>query len=84
MKAPEIAAGALMAIVCAFFGWLLLFKTESVVTWARGVYVKSRFHGPFAGVVQKNWYPTYLRCMGAVIWLFDAALISMFYPNGDA
>ena len=79
MTGTEMAAVLLAFIGCAVCGWLCLFRTSTVVGWLRANHARSRLVRayPFSSLVLKPWYPTYLRCMGALIWLFGAAFVCM-------
>jgi hypothetical protein len=48
-----------------------------VVGWGQKNYEKSKFvqSYPFSNMVLKPWYPTYIRCAGVFIWLWDLAII---------
>jgi hypothetical protein len=79
VTASEIAGTLLAVAGCAVCGWLCLFRTTTVLGWARGTYTKSRVVPayPFSSLVLKPWYPTYLRCKGGFIWLLGTAFVIM-------
>jgi hypothetical protein len=65
----------------AICGWLCIYKTDALVEQQRRRYEK---HGwirayPFSGMVMKSWYPTYLRCSGIFVWLWDLVLIYLLW-----
>ena len=66
----------LLNLALCICGWFLVFKTETFVTWARRRYVSRRYlqHYPFARMVMKPWYPTYLRIVGVLVWVVVAGL----------
>jgi hypothetical protein len=67
----------IMSGVFAVCGWFCVFRTNMLVTWGRKNYEKSKFVQayPFSNVVQKSWYPTYIRCAGIFIWLWALAIL---------
>jgi hypothetical protein len=67
----------IMIVVFAVCGWLGVFRTSMVVGWGRNNYAKSKLVRayPFSGMVLKSWYPTYIRCAGIFIWLWELAII---------
>jgi hypothetical protein len=66
-----------MSLGFAVCGWFCVFKTSTVVGWGQKNYEKSKFvqSYPFSNMVLKPWYPTYIRCAGVFIWLWDLAII---------
>jgi hypothetical protein len=70
MRSHGAIALAVISLSFYIFGFLCIFKTKMVVEWGRRSYDKSGFLSPFASLVAKPWYPTYIRCMGAFIWLW--------------
>lgn len=79
MTVSAITATAIAAFGLASVGWMCLFKTSTVVRWARTNYARSKVTRayPFSNLVEKTWYPTYLRCMGVFASLFAALLVSI-------
>ena len=75
----NMAPAWLLVLGLAASGWLLLFRTTTFVKWGRNSYAKSRIvrAWPFANLVMKPWYATYLRCAGVFILMFDAAFACM-------
>ncbi len=76
----QVAMGVLIAgfAVC---GWLCLYKTEMLVAQQRRRYEEHwwvRIY-PFSNVVMQEWYPTYLRCAGVFVWIFDLFLIYLIW-----
>jgi len=63
----------------AVCGWLCVFRTSMLVEWGRRNYAKSRTLQayPFPNIVLKPWYPTYIRCAGIFLWMWDLAIILM-------
>jgi hypothetical protein len=68
----KLALGALMAGF-AICGWLCVYKTEVLVAQQRRRYEEHWWVRayPFSSMVVKDWYPTYLRCGGIFLWIFD-------------
>jgi len=61
-----------MSIGFGIAGWFCIFRTEALVRYGRRNYEKSRFIRayPFSNIVQKDWYPKYLRCAGVFLWVW--------------
>jgi hypothetical protein len=70
MKVHSAVALALISLGFYVWGALCIFKTKMVVGWGQKGYKKGGFLYPFASMVAKPWYPTYIRCMGVFIWLW--------------
>jgi len=70
MKVHGAIALALISVGFYICGALCIFKTKMVVEWGRKSYNKRGFLYPFASMVAKPWYPTYIRCMGVFISLW--------------
>jgi len=67
-----------VAVVLAFCGWLLLFRTGHVVHLARHTHRTSpRWvqNWPFHSHVHRDWYPAYLRVGGVCAWLLALCLL---------
>jgi hypothetical protein len=66
-----------MSLGFAVCGWLFVFKTSMMVGWGRKNYEKSKFmqSRSFSSMVLKPSYPTYIRCAGIFIWLWDLGII---------
>jgi hypothetical protein len=77
VKPSDIVTIVLLVLFFAFCGWLCVFKTDMLVKWARDNYAKSRFFQryPFSNVVQKPWYPAYIRGAGIFIWLWALGFV---------
>ena len=61
-----------MFAVC---GWLCVFKTNMLVRWGRKN-AKTKFaSSPFSSVPMKPGYPTYIRCAGIFLWLWEVAIL---------
>ena len=77
MKVSELITITLLVLFFAFCGWMCLFKTKILVKMGRDNYAKSRFiqRYTFSGMVQKPWYPTYIRCAGIFIWLWALGFV---------
>ena len=71
-------------------GWLCVFKTEMLVESGRRSYQKRKVleeksrlvralvgTNPTSRMVLKPWYPTFIRCMGAFIWLWALAVLCL-------
>lgn len=72
-----LAVNALMAAV----GWRYLFRTGAVVTQARARQQKKHLTQASlnASLAMQSWYPTYVRCAGVALWVFDLFLIYMVW-----
>jgi hypothetical protein len=72
-----VAINILMAAV----GWRYLFQTDKVVADAQARQQKKKLTQVSlnASISMKSWYPTYIRCAGVVIWVFDLFLIYMLW-----
>lgn len=66
-----------MSTAFAIAGWFCVFRTNMMVSWGRRNYEKSKFiqSYPFSNIVQKSWYPTYLRCAGIFVWFWVLAIL---------
>jgi len=70
------AASAAAEVACVFLalvGALCIFKPESMQAWFQKRHSRSnKFvqNYPFAKLIFKPWYPTYLRFMGVWAWMF--------------
>jgi hypothetical protein len=67
---PAITAAA---ICLAFVGAFCIFKPERMQAWLQRRHNRSnKFvqNYPFAKLIFKPWYPTYLRFMGVWAWMF--------------
>ena len=61
----------------AISGWFLVFRTEMLINRARkNALTRSRFIKAFTSyeVVDKPWYPKYLRWAGIFVWLWTLAI----------
>jgi hypothetical protein len=60
------------AVMCALLGTLFVIRPKGVQRWFQARHNESNFfkHCPFSTFIFKPWYPTYLRLMGAWIWIF--------------
>lgn len=70
---------ALIAAALACCGWLLLFRTHTIVAHARRRHPVSPGwiqNWPFHRMIFKPWYPAYLRFGGMFAWLLAACLVS--------
>ena len=65
----------------AIVGWLCIYKTDALVERARRRYEKHWFVRayPFSRMVMQDWYPTYLRCSGVLIWVWALVLIYLVW-----
>ena len=65
----------------AVTGWICIYKTDALVRMHRRQYEKYAMVrlNPFSRMVTKSWYPTYLFASGVAIWLWDIALIYLFW-----
>jgi TRAP-type C4-dicarboxylate transport system permease small subunit len=71
-------------VLMAAVGWRYLFRTEAVVTEARSRLEKKKWTqvSPSAGLATKSWYPTYVRCVGVVLWVLDLLMIYfLWFPK---
>lgn len=68
---------AVINILMAAVGWRYLFQTDKVVADARARQQKKKLTEVSlnAAMAMKSWYPNYVRCAGAVLWVFDLFLI---------
>jgi hypothetical protein len=68
-----LVINVLMAVV----GWRYLFRTDVVVAEARTRQEKKQWTqvSVSSSLATKSWYPTYIRCAGVVLWVFDLFLI---------
>lgn len=64
-------------ILMAAVGWRYLFQTDKVVADAQARQQKKKLTQASlnAAMAMKSWYPTYVRCAGVVLWVFDLFLI---------
>jgi uncharacterized membrane protein YesL len=62
--------GVITILGLAVCGWLCIFRTNTLVTWAR-----KNSKPPFSSISMKPQYPAYIRCVGAFILLWAIALI---------
>ncbi|MGC2112472.1 MAG: hypothetical protein WA655_23340 [Candidatus Korobacteraceae bacterium] len=72
---------ALLIVGLAICGWVCVCRTDALVKHARKQYEEHPFIRlfPFSGLVMKSWYPTYLRCSGVFVWIWDAVLIYLVW-----
>jgi hypothetical protein len=71
-------------ILMAAVGWRYLFQTEAVVADARARQEKKKWTqvSPSARLATKSWYPTYIRCLGAGLWVLDLLMIYfLWFPK---
>jgi hypothetical protein len=60
-------------------GWLFIFKTNAMVSYGRANYAKSASaKRRFVKIIESRWYPTYIRCAGAFIWLWALGFDCLF------
>jgi hypothetical protein len=64
MRAFSIVGYAAVSLFLAYCGWLLIFRTSTIVRRAH-----SQYHCNF---FLKPWYSIFMRCIGIVIWLLTA------------
>jgi len=64
-------------ILMAVVGWRYLFRTDAVVADARARLQKKRLTQVSlnSSMSTQSWYPTYVRCAGVALWVFDLFLI---------
>ncbi|MGA7461713.1 MAG: hypothetical protein WBW69_15900 [Candidatus Korobacteraceae bacterium] len=75
-----LVINVLMAVV----GWRYVFRTEAVVADARSRQEKKKWSqvSPSASMATKSWYPTYIRCLGAGLWVLDLLMIYfLWFPK---
>jgi hypothetical protein len=71
-----IIPATLAAVACVFLalvGAVCIFKPENMQAWFQRRHNRSnKFvqNYPFAKLIFKPWYPTYLRFMGVWAWMF--------------
>ena len=73
-----LPAALISGLILGALGVFCIAKPDKFASFARRRYLRSsRFtqNFPFANIVMKSWYPTYLRCMGVFVLLFAAVLI---------
>ncbi|HTV82275.1 MAG TPA: hypothetical protein VME18_06460 [Acidobacteriaceae bacterium] len=78
MHVSVFAAMVAVAVVLAFCGWLLLFRTGHILHLAHHSHRTSpRWIQEVPGhrVIFKPWYPTYLRTGGVFAWLLALSLL---------
>jgi hypothetical protein len=66
-------SAAIAGVFLALVGALYIFKPESMQAWfqkRRNRSNKFVQNYPFAKLIFKPWYPTYLRFMGVWAWMF--------------
>ena len=81
MTAAETVIMLALALGLAFAGWNCIYKTDYLVKTHRNQFQSVtgvRFY-PFARLVMKPWYPSYLRGCGIAIWLWDVVLIYLVW-----
>jgi hypothetical protein len=63
--------------VFAVCGWFCVFRTETLVTRGRKNYEENKLvqARPFSHMMQKPWYPTFIRCAGIFLWLWALAIL---------
>jgi hypothetical protein len=68
-------------VLMAMVGWRYLFRTQAVVADARARQAKKRLTQASlnSSMAMQSWYPTYVRCAGAMLWAFDLFLIYMLW-----
>jgi len=64
MSAFSIVWYAVVGLFLAYCGWLLIFRTSTIVRRAH-----SQYHCNF---FLKPWYSIFMRCIGIFIWLLTA------------
>ena len=81
MTTGETVVMGALVVGLAITGWLCIYKAEALAERQRKQFEKYgivRFN-PFAAIVTKSWYPTYLRVSGALIWLWDILLVYLIW-----
>lgn len=71
-------------ILMAAVGWRYLFRTEAVVADARARQQKKKWTQVSLNstLAMKGWYPTYVRCLGAALWVLDLLMIYfLWFPK---
>ncbi len=65
----------------AITGWFCIYKTDVLVRRARRQYEKYTIVRipPLSSMVTKDWYPTYLRFFGVLVWIWDIVLIYLVW-----
>jgi hypothetical protein len=78
----EVPLPVLVAVVAitTVLGWICIFRTSKLVTWAQNNYRKSKVlrWWPGSSLVMKPWYPRYLCCMGVYAWAFGGLTLGLF------
>jgi hypothetical protein len=64
MRAFSIVWYAAVSLFLGYCGWLLIFRTSTIVTRAHSQYNFNFFLKP--------WYSILMRCVGIFIWLLTA------------
>lgn len=77
---PPLPVVVVVLVFTGITGWLCVFRTNILVSWAQNNYRKNKIvrWRPGSGIVFKSWYPTYLRCMGVYLWAFGALIVGLF------
>ena len=73
MERLMIPATLAAAVFLTFIGAFCIFKPEDMQSWLQNRHNRSsKFvqNYPFAKLIFKPWYPTYLRFMGVWVWIF--------------
>jgi hypothetical protein len=61
MRTPLIVWDAVVSLFFGYCGWLLTFRTSTIVRRAHSTYGFSFFLKP--------WYSAFMRCIGIFFWL---------------
>jgi hypothetical protein len=71
----------ILAVGLAVCGWLCVYKTDVLVRRQRRRYEEHWWIRayPFSSMVMKSWYPTYLRCAGVLVWIWDLAIVYLVW-----
>jgi hypothetical protein len=64
MRAFSIVYHVAISLFLAYCGWLLIFRTSTIVRRAHSQYQYNFFLKP--------WYSIFMRCIGIFIWLLTA------------
>ena len=66
MSAFSIVWYVAVSLLFGYCGWLLIFRTSTIVRRAHGTYGYELFLKP--------WYSIFMRCIGIFIWLLTALI----------
>jgi len=64
MRSFSIVWYLAVSLFLIYCGWLLIFRTSTIVGRAHGIYKY--------GFFLKPWYAIFMRCIGIFIWLLTA------------